>query len=122
MIDFRNGLIFKLIKTNTYPSEIQPLLVQGEQVMSSYKTIRDSVTFTNKRIIALNVQGVTGKKKDFTSIPYSKIQTFSIETAGVLDFDSELEIWISSLGSVKFEFDGNCDITWIGQAISNAIL
>ncbi len=122
MIDFRNGLIFKLIQSSTYPAEIQPFLTQGEQVLSSYKAIRDSVTFTNKRIIALNVQGITGKKKDFTSIPYSKIQTFSVETAGTLDVDCELEIWVSGLGSVKFEFDGDCNITWIGQAISNAIL
>lgn len=122
MIDFRNGLIFKLVESNTYPAEIQPFLIQGEQVLSSYKAVRDSVTFTNKRIIALNVQGITGKKKDFTSIPYSKIQTFSVETAGTLDVDCELEIWVSGLGSVKFEFDGDCDITWIGQAISNAIL
>lgn len=104
MIDFRNGLIFKLVESNTYPAEIQPFLIQDEQVLSSYKAVRDSVTFTNKRIIALNIQGITGKKKDFTSIPYSKIQTFSVETAGTLDIDCELEIWVSGLRAVHFVY------------------
>jgi len=80
------------------------------------------VVFTNKRIIAVNVQGMTGKKKDFTNMPYSKIQVFSIETAGVLDLDSELEVYFSGLGLVKFEFSGNSDIVAIGRQISGAIL
>lgn len=59
---------------------------------------------------------------DFTSLPYSKVQVFSIETAGVLDMDSELELWFSGLGMVKFDFTGASDIIKIGQMISNAIL
>ncbi|WP_455719026.1 PH domain-containing protein [Anaerosporobacter sp.] len=85
-------------------------------------TLRDSVTFTNKRVIALNVQGFTGKKKDFTSLPYSKIQAFSVETSGVFDMDSELEIYFSGLGKVKFEFTGNCDIVKIGHTIASYVL
>ena len=78
--------------------------------------------FTNKRIIAINVQGVTGKKKDITSMPYSKIQVFSVETAGVFDLDSELEIWFSGVGCVRFEFLGNAGITDICRTISNFVL
>ena len=84
--------------------------------------MRDYVVFTTKRMIAVNVQGMTGKKKDFTTLPYSKIQVFSIETAGVLDLDSELEVWFSGLGMVKFEFSGASDIVAIGQLISSTIL
>ena len=84
--------------------------------------MRDYVVFTNKRIIAVNVQGVTGKKKDFSSLPYSKIQAFSVETAGTLDLDSELELWFSGLGRVKFEFSGSSDIVKIGHLIGNSIL
>lgn len=80
------------------------------------------IDIKNKRIISVNVQGMTGKKKDFTSLPYSKVQVFSIETAGVLDMDSELELWFSGLGLVKFDFSGASDIVKIGQLISNAIL
>ena len=124
MIDFNNGAIFKLSK-NKKPANIalvQPILINGEAVISEYTAIRDFVIFTNKRIIAVNVQGITGKKKDFTTLPYSKIQAFSIETAGVLDLDAELEIYFSGLGKVKFEFTGESDISEIGKMISEKVL
>lgn len=123
MIDFKNGSFIKLSKTNPDAAkDIYSILVQGEQIVGVYKAMRDYVVFTTKRMIAVNVQGMTGKKKDFTTLPYSKIQVFSIETAGVLDLDSELEVWFSGLGMVKFEFSGASDIVAIGQLISSAIL
>ena len=123
MIDFKRGELFKLSKTKPEEAKIVfPLLVQGEEVIGVYKAVRDVVVFTTKRVIAANVQGVTGAKKDFTSIPYSKVQAFSVETAGTFDRDSELEMWISGLGSVKFDFAKDCDIVAIGKHISNAIL
>ena len=123
MIDFKNGSFIKLSMTNNDAAkDILPLLVSGEEIVSTYKALRDYVVFTNKRIISVNVQGMTGKKKDFTSMPYSKVQVFSIETAGVLDIDSELELYFSGLGLVKFEFSGASDIVRIGQFISHAIL
>ena len=76
------------------------MLINGEQVLSAYQTIRDFVVFTNKRVISVNVQGMTGKKKDYTSLPYSKISAFSVETLGVFDLDSELEMYFSGLGKM----------------------
>ena len=124
MIDFQNKAIIKLSKINaeTVMHDITPLLITGESVIGAYKAMRDYVVFTDKRIISVNVQGVTGKKKDFTSLPYSKIQVFSVETAGVFDMDSELEMYFSGLGKVKFEFSGSSDIVKIGQLISSLIL
>lgn len=122
MIDFENETIFKLRKSDGAEKEVEQLLIQGEVVIGSYKTIRDSVTFTNKRVISVNVQGVTGKKKDYTSLPYSKVQAFSVETAGVLDLDSELDLWFSGIGLVKFEFTGKSDIVQIGQVIGTFVL
>ena len=124
MIDFQNGDIFKLRNTGQFQNEklIAPLFVSGEEFLGEYQAIRDFVIFTNKRAIAVNVQGVTGKKKDFTSLPYSKIQLFSIETSGVLDLDSELEIYLSGVGKVVFEFTGQSDITAIARAIGESVL
>lgn len=122
MIDFKNGSFVKLKKTDAAAESVNDLLIPGETVIGSYKGIRDSVTFTNKRVISVNVQGMTGKKKDYTSLPYSRIQAFSVETAGVLDLDSELELYFSGLGLVKFEFSGNSDIVKIGQAIGSFVL
>ena len=123
MIDFDNGSVIKL-KQASFDSadEILPLLIDGEKVVSSYKGIRDFVAFTTHRIISVNVQGITGKKKDFTSMPYSRIQTFSVETSGVLDLDSELELYFSGLGKLKFEFTGRSDIVEIGRLIGEKIL
>ena len=124
MIDFQNASFLKLKKTNdnTYSSIITPMFVDGEQIIATYQSIRDGVVFTNKRIMAINVQGITGKKKDITCMPYSKIQSFSVETAGVLDLDSELELWFSGLGKVKFEFTSNCNVSEICKIISSFAL
>lgn len=124
MIDFQNKVIFKLSKVNvdSVMNDISPLLVPNENVIGAYKAMRDYVVFTDKRIISVNVQGVTGKKKDFSSLPYSKVQVFSVETSGVFDLDSELEIYFSGLGKVKFEFTGTSDIVKIGQLIGSFIL
>lgn len=124
MIDFKNGALFKLSKISKPANlaAVQPLFVNGETIISEYSAIRDFVLFTNKRIIAVNVQGLSGKKKDFTSLPYSKIQAFSVETAGTLDLDGELEIYFSGLGKVRFEFKGESDILEIGKMISEMIL
>ena len=123
MIDFDNGSVIKLKQASLDSAdEILPLLIDGEKVVSCYKGIRDFAAFTTHRIISVNVQGITGKKKDFTSMPYSRIQTFSVETSGVLDLDSELELYFSGLGKVKFEFTGRSDIVEIGRLIAEKIL
>lgn len=124
MIDFKNAEYLKLrpVDDRSFAAIIQPMFVDGERIISTYKTVRDGVVFTNKRIFAINVQGITGKKVDFTSLPYSKIQAFSVETAGVLDLDSELELWFSGLGKVKFDFVSTCDVAEICRMISNMVL
>ena len=124
MIDFNNASFIKLnmVGNDAFSSQIMPILIDGETILSSYKGIRDGVVFTNKRIITVNIQGITGKKKDFTSMPYSKIQVYSVETSGVLDMDSELELWFSGVGKVKFEFTSNSNVSEICKSISNFVL
>ena len=123
MIDFTNSEFLSLTKTSPDSvSSVNPLLIPGESILSAYKSIRDYVVFTDKRVIAVNVQGFTGKKKDFTSLPYSKISAFSVETSGTFDLDSELEMYFSGLGKVKFSFSGNSDIVKIGQLIASYAL
>ena len=124
MVDFKNGLIQKLAQTDNskYSDKLNPMLVSGEEIVFSFKSIRDGVVFTNKRIFTINVQGLTGKKIDYSSLPYSKIQAFSVETAGLGDLDTELELWFSGLGKVKLEFSSNVDIIKISKMISDLIL
>ncbi len=124
MIDFNNASFMKLKEVGMEEGKnlVNPMLVDGEEVLHSFKTVRDMVVFTNKRIISVNVQGITGTKKDFTSMPYSKIQVFSIETAGTFDMDSELTLWFSGVGKVKFEFRSSFDIKTFNKLLSNYIL
>lgn len=124
MIDFTNAAFVKMTPVNLkiFGHEVTPLLISGEEIIGAYQALRDGVVFTNKRIIAINAQGITGRKKDMTSLPYSKIQAFSVENAGTFDFDSELELWFSGLGKVKFEFAGNVDITELCKLISLHVL
>ena len=124
MIDFQNAAFMKLrpVSDKDFGDMISPMFVPGEEIIQSFKGIRDGVVFTTKRIFAINVQGITGKKKDFTSMPYSKIQAFSVETAGVLDLDSELELWFSGLGKVKFEFVAQANVAAICRMISERVL
>ncbi|MDM7855848.1 PH domain-containing protein [Cellulomonas alba] len=124
MIDFDNA---SFVKLNAWDgaqahAELAEILVPGEQVYLAFKGIRDSVTFTDKRIVALNVQGMTGKKKDYTSLPYARIQAFSVETAGGLDRDTELELWFSGLGRVKLEFGSGVDIRGLGRLLADKTL
>jgi len=124
MIDFQNGTFFKLgyvDKSEAQPL-VAPMLLDGESVMIAARALRDYVVFTDKRIIAINVQGISGKKRDFTSLPYSKIQAWSIETAGTFDLDSELELWFSGLGKVKLEFKGKFDVAYLNKLIGHFVL
>ncbi len=124
MIDFQNGSFVKLgpIDPQCLADELDTLLVQGEQVHLAFKGIRDSVVFTDKRLISINVQGMTGKKRDYTSLPLNKVQAWSVETAGTFDLDTELELWFSGLGKVRLEFKGNVNIRQIGQLIGHHVL
>lgn len=124
MIDFNNATFVKLGPWDPREAqqELAPVLVPEEQIYLPFKAMRDSVTFTNKRIISLNVKGMSGKKRDYTSLPYSKIQAFSVETAGTVDMDSELVMWFAGLGRVKLEFNRNVDITVLNRLLSDQVL
>jgi hypothetical protein len=124
MIDFNNASFVKLGPAGVadYGDELNPLLVPGEELRLAFRGMRDSVVFTNKRLISINVQGITGKKRDYSSLPYSRIQAFSVETAGRFDLDAELDLWFSGLGRVRLEFKGSADIRAIGQLVGEYML
>jgi hypothetical protein len=124
MIDFKNSAVFKLkpIEQDKVRPDFHKFLIEGESIFAAFKTVRDQLVFTNKRIIAANVQGLTGSKVDYTSLPYSMIQAFSVETAGTLDLDCEIEVYLSELGRAKFEIKGNFDLIAFNRHISEYVL
>ncbi|MEG0260201.1 MAG: PH domain-containing protein, partial [Lysinibacillus sp.] len=104
---FLNGLMGNASETNVeeVENEIKNLLTTEEHVEHAYKLIRDLFVFTNKRLILVDKQGVTGKKTEYHSIPYKNIVHFSVETAGNFDLDAELKIWISAGGMIEKRFN-----------------
>lgn len=124
MIDFENGKFAKLrrVDDDDLGSTVKSLLLPDETVIGVYKTVRDRVVFTDRRVMALNIQGALGKKQSVTTLPYRTVVAFSIETSGVVDTDSELEIFFSSVGRVTFEFLGSRHIDEIGRTLSEYVL
>ncbi|MFT7559157.1 MAG: hypothetical protein ACI93R_001062 [Flavobacteriales bacterium] len=124
MIDFKNSSIFKLkpIDSEKAREDFNKFLIEGESIFATFKVVRDQVVFTNKRIIAADVQGITGSKVDYTSLPYSKIQAFSVETSGTFDLDCEIEVYLSELGRVRFEIRGSFDLLSFNKYISKYVL
>lgn len=126
MISFNKNSAWDLrpINVNEVRGEVNGLLIAGEEIVAAFKTVRDQLVFTNERIISIDVQGLTGKRKSFTSMPYSKVQFFAIQTPGFAELipDSELVLTFSNGYVATFEFKGGVDIGEIGRKISEYVL
>jgi hypothetical protein len=125
-VNFNQNSVFNLkpISNDEVRGEVDGLLIVDEKVEFAFKTIRDQLVFTNKRIISIDVQGITGKRKSFATMPYSKIQYFSIQTPGFMELfpDSELFVMFTNGFTAKFEFKGAVDIGKIGRMLSEYVL
>ena len=118
-VNFNQDSVFNLkpISNDEVRGEVDGLLIADEKVEFAFKTIRDQLVFTNKRIISIDVQGITGKRKSFATMPYSKIQYFSIQTPGFMEF-----VMFTNGFTAKFEFKGAVDIGKIGRMLSEYVL
>lgn len=115
---------FSVIKTldlNEAETLFAPFLAPEEKIRLAYTNIRDKVVFTDKKIITLDVQGFTGKKQEFRFFPYSKISSFSVETAGVFDYDSDFKIWVSGVGCFEIKFGTKLDIRALGSFLFDKV-
>ncbi len=100
------------------------LLATNEKIDAGYKLIRDVFLFTNKRLILIDVQGMTGKKIEYMSVLYKAISRFSIESAGHLDLDAELKIWISSENSpsISKKFSKQANIYEVQKTLTDHLV
>lgn len=117
-----NLLNLSSISPNEIRPEVPRLMMDGEQIIQAFKTVRDQVIFTDRRIFVVNVQGITGKKISYFTYPYSKVIYYGIETAGVLDVDSELVLAFANGAKLQFDFQTTVDIRRLSQVISHYIL
>lgn len=104
--------------------QLADILIPNEQVRLAYALVRDLIVFTEKRLILVDKQGMTGKKTSYKSIPYRSISRFTVETSGHFDLDAELKIWISSATepSEVLQFNSDRNVVEIQQALAAAVL
>ena len=102
--------------------ELDGMLVPGETVQVAFRVIRDVIVFTDRRMILVDKQGVTGRKVSYLTVPYRAITSFSVENAGSFDMDSELKIWISGRPEpIQRTLRRGADILGIQQAIAGSL-
>ena len=120
MLDFSKGKFHRYrlseVKYSEFEQGVTPILSDVETVLGTYKAGRDGVVFTTKRLITIDNQN--GRKTDYTSIPYTSIDVFSVENAGWMDWEAELDIFIKGIGKFCFEFDRAASMADICRYIS----
>ena len=103
--------------------EFGEILINGEDIEAAFRIFRDKWVFTNMRLIMLDVQGVTGSKREYRSIPYRSIDQFSVETGGTFDDDCEMKLWIRGMHEpLKKEFKRNIDVKALQRMLAKHIL
>lgn len=104
-------------------SDLDAILMESENVVRAFKIVRDLFIFTDKRLILIDKQGITGKKAEYHSIPYKSISHFSVETAGTFDMDAEMRIYISgNMHPIQREFKRGSDIQGVQKTLAEFVL
>lgn len=102
--------------------QLEGVLTSGETVTVAFKLIRDLIVFTDRRLILVDKQGITGRKVSYLTVPYRAITSFSVETAGSFDFDSELKVWVSGRTEpIQKTLKRGANVMAIQQAIASSI-
>jgi len=111
------------ITTNELQKELAGTILDGEEVIKAFKILRDLFVFTDRRLLLIDKQGLTGKKVEYHSIPYKSISHFAVETAGTFDMDAEMKIYISGNPTpIQREFKRGTDIVGIQKVLASFIL
>ena len=126
MINFQRTLSFKLFPINLYEviNEVHTMILPDEKMLYAFRSFRDQLVFTDKRIIAVDIKGVSGKKRQMATLPYSRIQYFSVSTPGIMKAASTVDLFLSfSNGfTATFYFVGKAPVQEISYAISKYVL
>ncbi len=111
------------VEVEEIEKEFSGILTEEEKLVRVFKLVRDLFAFTDRRIILVDKQGISGRKTEYHSIPYKSITHFSFETAGKVDLDSEMKIWVSGSDvPINKEFKRGIDITDVQRTLANYLL
>lgn len=120
-MEIKGMLEWTLVSECTIPKDVSNILTAEEKAIAAYKTFRDVAIFTNKRLIVKDIQGITGSKTEVYSLPYSSILMWSTENAGLVDINSEVQLW-TRMGSIKIKLRKGIDVRRFDVLLANAIL
>jgi hypothetical protein len=101
------------------------MLQSDERVEMAFKAGRDTTVFTTKRVFVMDVQGFSGKKIMYRSVPYTSVRGFSVCSAGSWDTDAEMKLHLRCpwLKSISQDFrKGRADILAIQRLLSHQLL
>lgn len=115
------ALTWTFVSETPVPHDAGELLVPGEQPIAAYTTVRDTAIFTDRRLIVRDAQGMTGRKVEIYSLPYSSIHMWSSENARTLDFSGEIELWTRA-GRIKVSVRKGIDVRGLDQLIARSVL
>ena len=122
MPEVEKVLLWTFFSECPIPNDVNNLLIDGEVAQRAFKTVRDVAVFTNKRLIVRDAQGITGKKVEIYSLPYSSINMWSTENAGrLLDVNAEVELWTRA-GHIKINLNKDVDIRMFDRLLAEYIL
>ena len=110
------------VNINEIKAQFENVLVENEIIEAAFSLFRDKMVFTNKRIIFLDKQNVTGSKKEYLSVPYHAVSVFSVESAGTFDADAEIKLWVRELGQITKKVGKNTDTLQIQKILASYIL
>jgi hypothetical protein len=111
------------VDASKIPAEFDRILAPGEKIEHAYQLIRDYFVFTDKRLVLVDKQGLTGSKIDCHSIPYRSVTHFSVETAGTFDMDAELKIWIAGTSTpIQKQFNRSLSIYEVQSVLAGYVL
>ena len=110
------------VNINEIKAQFENVLVENENIEVAFSLFRDKMVFTNKRIIFLDKQNVTGSKKEYLSVPYHAVSVFSVESAGAFDADAEIKLWVREIGQITKKVGKNTDTMQIQKILASYIL
>ena len=99
-----NKRVFNFYGEIEIPQSLMAFVSRNERALFAVKTVRDAALFTDKKVLICDKQGITGKKTEYYAIPYNKIVTYAIETAGHFDIDSEIKLFLTGGIEIEMQF------------------
>ncbi|MGL4336526.1 MAG: PH domain-containing protein [Turicibacter sp.] len=109
------------VSVDKIDDRLKRVIFEGEQILYAFKSFRDYVVMTNKRLIISDVQGVTGSKMEYLTVPYSKISAYSLEAAGTFDMDVDFKVFVSGYGTIEKKIAKGVDVTQLSKILAQHI-